>query len=784
MTKLTRRKNARPVIGSLLILVAAMLAGMAAYAVTSSDLRSVAKMLGFPDEADHRAPIDYGAGPGKPRESVKPQARRVTTSASVELSATTATASAASLAIPSGSASASTMGVFGAPVKWPIIPIHIILLPDGRVMSYGTNESGQQGAQLIYDVWDPSLGTDTSSHTVLANSTNTDLFCSTQSLMLSGEVLTSGGDLTVNGARNSANNQTTIFSPSANTLTANTAMTYARWYGTLVGLPNGQLAIFGGRQNVGTLSPVVPATTPELYDPSLRTWTSLTGATSAAAFGTTYGANWWYPRAFVAPGGKIFVIGESGTMFYLSTANSGSITTSLVKAPPAGVALPTISFAPGKVLSVRTNQAVVVVDYTTSTPVVTTTDPIDQVRYWASGTVLADGRVLVNGGSTVDNTLTGVDYTAQIWDPKTGHWTAGANASKPRLYHSNAMLLPDATVLTGGGGAPGPVINLNAEIYYPPYLYAADGTPAVRPAISSTNLSVYNPCDTLVATVGATDVISRLTLVRTGSATHSLNADERFIELSFTQTGQTLTALLSSDTSVLVPGYYMLFAINAAGVPSVARIFSVTANSSVNFAVSPATLAFGAVQVGSPSAAQAVTVTNSGGSFAPTINFVGPGASQFSQTNTCGGSVASGSTCTINVVFTPTAGGYTWATLNVTGSGVTRTATVSGTGSVPFSVSPTTVSFGKVSVGTSSASQQVTVTNTGSAPLPITSITLTGGAPSQFSQTNNCGTSVPVGSSCTINVVFRPTSTGYLWAKLNVNAPGATHSSTVSGSGT
>lgn len=759
-------QKVRSVTGSLLILVAAMAAGMGAYAVQSLNLREVADILGIPDETDHQAPIDYGAGPGKPKASVTTQVSR--TSAST---------------IPTGGTSASTMGVFGAPVTWPIIPIHVILLPDNRLMSYGTDESGNQGAQLFYDVWDPSQGTDSSSHTVLPNSTSTDIFCGTQSLMLSGEVLTSGGDLTVNGARNSANNQTTIFSPSANTLTSNTAMSFARWYSTLVGLPNGQLAVFGGRQNVGALTPVIPSTTPEMYDPSLRTWTSLTGATSSAAFG----ANWWYPRAFVAPGGNIFVLmNTNGKMFYLSTAGSGSIRQSSVTVPATGnIKLPTVSFAPGKVLSVRLNQLVYVVDYTTPIPVVTQTDSIDAVRYWANGTVLADGRVLVTGGSAQDNLLVGVDYQAEIWDPNTGHWTAGASATKPRLYHSNSVLLSDGTVLTGGGGAPGPLINLNAEIYYPPYLYAADGTPAARPTLSSTNLSVYDPGATLVATVGATDVISRLTLIRAGSSTHSLNADARFIQLSFTQSGQTLTATLPSDTSVLVPGYYMLFALNTAGVPSVARIFPITANApATNFSLSPTSVAFGTVQVGSSSTPQTVTLTNSGGTLpAPSITFSGAGASRFSQTNTCGNSIPSGSTCTMSVVFRPTTAGAAKATLNVTASVVTQTAALSGTGSEPFTVSPTSVSFGSVTVGTSSAARPLTVTNTGSAALPITSITLTGSAPSQFSQTNNCGTSVPVGSSCTINVTFTPASKGLISAKVNVASPGASHSSNVSGTG-
>jgi hypothetical protein len=775
-----KKNNVRFAIGSLLLVMAALTAGIAMPAHLTLTSQAVAEAMGFPDETDHKAPVDYGAGPG-----VKPQAQNARVSGSLRFPAS----AAARLATPSGDASAGTMGVFGAPVTWPLVAIHAILLSDGRVMSYGTSSTGAQGAQLIYDVWDPSLGTDTSAHFVLPNSTGTDIFCSAQSLMLSGEVLTSGGDLTVNGARNSANNNTTIFSPSANTLTANTPMTYARWYGTLVGLPDGQLAIFGGRQNVGSLSPVVSATTPELYDPATRTWTSLTGATSTAAFG----ANWWYPRALVAPGGKIFVLlSTNGKMFYLSTANGGSIALSTVTAPAGNIALPTVSFAPGKVLSVRQNQTVIVVDYTAPTPVVTPTDSIDAVRYWSNGTVLADGQVFVNGGSAADNkeggthAETGVQYQTQIWNPQTGHWTTGASAAKPRLYHSTALLLPDATVLTGGGGAPGPVTNLNAEIYYPPYLYAADGTPALRPSLLSTDLSSYDPGAILNATVGAADVIARLTLVRTGSATHSYNADQRFIELNFTQSGQNLSAQLPGDNSILVPGSYMLFALNPAGVPSVAKFIAITATPPPppDFTVTPASLAFGVVQVGTSSTAQAVTVTNNGGTLpVSSIGFSGIGASKFSQTNTCGNSIPAGGSCTINVVFRPTAAGGTTATLSVTGSGVTKTATVTGTGSVPFTVSPATLSFGnQVAVGTSSAPQALTVSNIGSAPLPVSSITMTGST-SQFSQTNNCGTPVPAGGSCTINMVFSPSATGYVFVKVFVASPGATHSSTVSGTG-
>src|SRR6516162_11354126 len=89
----------------------------------------------------------------------------------------------ASAQIPVGGSGANVTGTFGPVIQWPIIPIHMVLLPDGRVMSYGTDQNGNQGAQFIYDVWNPTLGTGTSAHSVLPNATSTDIFCSSQSLM-------------------------------------------------------------------------------------------------------------------------------------------------------------------------------------------------------------------------------------------------------------------------------------------------------------------------------------------------------------------------------------------------------------------------------------------------------------------------------------------------------------------------------------------------------------------------------------------------------------------------
>jgi len=126
-------------------------------------------------------------------------------------------------------------------------------------------------------------------------------------------------------------------------------------------------------------------------------------------------------------------------------------------------------------------------------------------------------------------------------------------------------------VLTGSGGAPGPIWELNAEIYYPPYLYLTDGSgkPAPRPSIlASTEVAELGT--QIQATVGPADTISKVNMLRMGSVTHSINFDQRFMPMAFTQSGQTISFTLPTDPTVMIPGNYMIFVFNAAGVPSVA----------------------------------------------------------------------------------------------------------------------------------------------------------------------------------------------------------------------
>ena len=207
------------------------------------------------------------------------------------------------------------------------------------------------------------------------------------------------------------------------------------------------------------------------------------------------------------------------------------------------------------------------------------------------------------------------------------------------------------------------------------------------------------------------------------------------------------------------------------------------------YTVSPTSLSFGNELTNVASAPKAVTVTNTGAVALPitSITLSSSGSQPFSQSNTCGSSVAAGAACTINVVFDPASVGAATATLSVNaGNGAgTQTVALSGTDGIPsYTVSPTSVVFGHQLTNVASAPKSVTVTNTSTVALPITSITLSNSGSQPFSQSNTCGSSVAAGAACTINVVFDPASAGFATAALSVNAGNGAGTQTVGLGGT
>src|SRR5262245_10186526 len=155
-----------------------------------------------------------------------------------------------------------------------------------------------------------------------------------------------------------------------------------------------------------------------------------------------------------------------------------------------------------------------------------------------------------------------------MWDPATGQFTVMASIAVYRGYHSTALLLPDGRVLSAGGNVAGP----NAQIFSPPYLFAGD-----RPAISSAPSRAGYGQSVFVGTADAA-TITQVTLLRTGSVTHTFDESQRFLRLSFTVTDNGLNVTMPANGNLAPPGYYMLFLLNSSGVPSVARIIQISAN--------------------------------------------------------------------------------------------------------------------------------------------------------------------------------------------------------------
>jgi Domain of unknown function (DUF1929) len=465
-------------------------------------------------------------------------------------------------------------GAWSELADWPLIAIHAMVLPDGKVLTYGTNGDGQQTGRFIYDIWDWHSGLG-GGHLTLPNSTQTDLFCNAQIILpQSGDVFMAGGD-TWDGDSTTGrgNNDTLVLDPDTRTMTPGPDMSRPRWYATLTTLPNGEVYIQGGRG--GEDRAEVRAA-----DGSIRLLTGM----------TTSELSYWYPRNWVAPDGRVFGY-TYRKMYYVDPSGIGALTRvgATPDTGPEGVTSSEVMFAPGKILRVvggafaavsdrPGRDAAIVIDINGARPRITATAPMPLPLHWHTATVVPDGRVVVTGGSALADQLVGVNDRAFIWDPATGAWTEGARteSGKARLYHSTALLLPDATILVAGGGAGGngPQTNTNAELYRPPYLFDENGRSAPRPRITGGATSLrYNVVHNIKVDNGA--AIARVTLIKTGSVTHGFDMEQRFLELTFRAEGNVLKVRAPANARLAPPGRYMLFVLNAQGVPSLARLVSI-----------------------------------------------------------------------------------------------------------------------------------------------------------------------------------------------------------------
>jgi len=240
-------------------------------------------------------------------------------------------------------------------------------------------------------------------------------------------------------------------------------------------------------------------------------------------------------------------------------------------------------YAPGKIMksgrSVDPDQPVIpatattyVIDMNQPTPRWRQTAPMAFARTYHTLTLLPDGTVLATGGGPTTDAV-GVGsavLAAELWSPVTETWTTLASMQRPRLYHSGALLLPDARVLILGGGrfngVGEPTDQLSGEIFSPPYLYKGP-----RPVITSAPSTATYGTSITVQTPDAGSIGS-VSMLRLGSVTHSINQNELIAPLTFTATAGALTVQTPANANLAPPGHYMLFILNTSGVPSIASI--------------------------------------------------------------------------------------------------------------------------------------------------------------------------------------------------------------------
>ena len=223
---------------------------------------------------------------------------------------------------------------------------------------------------------------------------------------------------------------------------------------------------------------------------------------------------------------------------------------------------------------------------------------------------------------------------------------------------------------------------------------------------------------------------------------------------------------------------------NAPASPQTVSLSGSGGLASVQF--SPSSIEFANEAVGNTSPAQTVTVTNAGYSATniSSISVTGANASDFSETNTCGSSLAAGANCSISVTFTPAAMGARTAAVTIADDapGSPQTIALAGNGSGIVGVSPSTVTFSSQYVGTTGLPQSVTVTNNAATPLTISKVTT---SPADFGSVSACGSTLAPGASCAIGVFFDPTQAGSRTGTLTItdSATGSPQTVTLNGTG-
>ena len=458
----------------------------------------------------------------------------------------------------------------------PINPVHVALMHNGKVLVIAGSGNDPTNHDLQALVWNPVA------HTIEKQITlSYDMFCDGMVVLPDGHPFVIGG--TVRYDPFFGEKRTSTFSPSTGTFTAKASMSDGRWYPTGTVLADGNVLTISGLGSNGGLNNSI-----DIYHPSSNTWTHS---------GNGFIGMPLYPRMTLLPNGKVFESGSNpnamtytpstGTWTNVATTLFGQYreygTTVLLPLTPANGFKPRVMILGGGPNGTSVTATTEIIDLSAASPAWTAGPNMVAPRIQLNATLIPGGRVLVSGGSTKDEDGGSAVREAQIYHPATNTFSAAETMEFPRLYHSNTLLLPDATVMAVGGNPARGEYEPHVEIYSPPYLFKSDGTRATRPAIAtSTTSSIHYGASFDIHTRQAA-VITGVELIRAGAVTHAFDMEQRLIGLTYTAGSCALHAKAPADANLAPPGWYLLFIVDDYNVPSVAHWVHLTKGTAATY---------------------------------------------------------------------------------------------------------------------------------------------------------------------------------------------------------
>jgi hypothetical protein len=549
------------------------------------------------------------------------------------------------------------------PATMPINPVHVALLRTGKLLVVSGSGNVPSNTNYQAGIWDPA--TDTVTTQPLA----WDMFCNGMVILPDGRPFVVGGTLAYDPFHGYA--KTAAFDPATGQFTDLDSMAHGRWYPTVTTLGDGAIMAFSGLNESGPTNTAV-----EIY-------------TVGSGWSQEYPSGWTpplYPRLHLLPNGNVFYSGPTnGSMLFDSTTHNWSYVAAtnyssgrtygsavLLGLTPANGYDPRVMIFGGSNPATATTE---IIDLAAGTPTWQWGPPMSQPRIEMNAVLLPTGKVLALGGSTNDEDATTASLNADLFDADGGSMTAAGQNTFPRLYHSVAILLPDGRVWVAGGNPTRGTYEPHMEIYSPAYLFAADGSLAPRPAVTAVSSAAIGYGNTFQVQTPDSASITSAVLMRAGAVTHAFDMDQRLVGMSFTAGNGVLTVTAPPNGNIAPPGYYMIFLLNAAGVPSVGTFVQISASAPApDFSLSASPAAQTVI------ASQSTTYTtkvNAIAGFTGTVSLSVSGlpAGSTASFNPQGVSGAGSSTLTVNTgVLTP-AGSYSLTITGVSG-GVSHTASV------------------------------------------------------------------------------------------------------------